>query len=351
MPQSELGAHGLASSKYATTCDLAPYTFLWALLTHSQRFMAHFDRWLSRQSSGSSILYVEWVLLFVLWAPVLGALLLRAAIESPDRRARTVDAYVRAAIFLHVLALPPMFISWGVALLVLAGFDAALLLMVWAARRDERTLARVLQSLEDPATAERGIQLADDWLNVLARRVGADGIWIDHALSCAEALDSAGHSRKADDVLECLPRAAMTSMDRARVDLALAFHALTRNELGRARELLHRTLEHAPSRSPEETTAHAFDALIDAVSGQPRQALLEMTRVSGLATTTRHRAVIALVHAHVLSAQGELAAARRVLRNLGTEARLDAERIALGCPGPASPLIHMLDRPHDAPYR
>jgi hypothetical protein len=244
-----------------------------------------------------------------------------------------------------------MLISWGVALLVLAGFDAALLLMVWAARRDERSLARVLTLLQSPTTAERGVQMADDWLNVLARRVGADGLWIDHALACAEALDAAGHSRKADDVLERLPRAAMTSMDRTRVDLALAFHALTRNELGRAREIVHRGLEHSTPRTLEETSARLFDALIDAVSGQPRQALLGITQVSGSVATPRQRAIVALVQSHVLSARGQIAAARRVLRNLGTEARADAERIASGCPGPASPLLHTLDRSQDAPYR
>lgn len=296
---------------------------------------------------GVQHLGVEWVLLFVLWAPVLGALLLRAAIECPARRARTVDGYVRAAIFLHALALAPMFVSWGVALLVLAGFDAALLLMVWSARRDERTLTQILKLVADPTTTRAGAQQAEDWLEHLARRTGADGLSTDHALACAQALDAAGHGQKADEVLERLPRRSMSSRDRARIDLELAFHALTRNALTRARTFVHRALDHS-ARSADEATAHLLDALIDAVTGHPQRALLSISRISGAIVTAQQRALVALAQSHALSARGEIAAARRALRHLDASARHDAERIARGCPGPASPLFHSCE---DAPYR
>ncbi|MDQ3035192.1 MAG: hypothetical protein M3Y87_22490, partial [Myxococcota bacterium] len=161
---------------------------------------------LATSARGTQLSGVEWVLLFVLWAPVLGALLLRAAIEDPERCARALGSYVRAAIFLHALALPPMLVSYGVAMLVLAGFDAALLLMVWAARSDERRLVRALALLQDPSTVDRGVRAARDWLDTLARRAGSDGVRVDHAVACARALDAVGRTQDAEEALERLPR-------------------------------------------------------------------------------------------------------------------------------------------------
>lgn len=289
--------------------------------------------------------------MFVLWAPVVGALLLRAAIEDPERRARAVGGYVRAALFLHALALPPMLVSYGVAMMVLAGFDAALLLMVWAARSDERQLDRALALLRDPATVESGVRVAREWLDTLARRAGADGVRVDHAVACARALDAIGRTQDAEDALERLPRTMLAPRDASRISLAIALLALERGDAARAREFAARALGRAPLGAPEVTTARAIWALLDAVDGRARRAMLAISRITTPMSSPLDRALIALSRAHVLAARGEHVSARALLRELGASARRRAERLASACPGPASALVHGLDRALETPYR
>lgn len=302
-------------------------------------------------SPGSTIEIVEWVLLFVLWAPVLGALLLRAAIDDPERRARALGGYVRAALFLHALALPPMLVSYGVALLVLAGFDAALLAMVYAARADERELARVLALLGRPESSELGVRAARDWLSTLVRRAGADGLRVDHAVACARALDAIGRTREAEEILDAVPRTLLAPRDAARVDLAIALLAIERGDLARARELSARALGRAPAGAAESVTARAAWALLDAVDGHARRALIGIARIPGPLSAPLDRALVALARAHVLASRGEPAAARALLRELDRDALIRAERLATSCPGPASALVHALDGSLAAPYR
>lgn len=294
---------------------------------------------------------VEWVLLFVLWAPVVGALLLRSAIDDPDRSAQALGAYVRAAIFLHALALPPMLVSYGVALLVLAGFDAALLLMVWAARRDEQQLGVVLDAMRDPARRDEGLRAAREWLHVLEARRGASALRVDHTLAVARALDEMGRARDAEHALERLPRTSLGPREAARISLAIALLAIERGDVARAREFAARALGRAPLGAPEVATARAAWALLDAIDGHSRRALVGIGRIHGLVGRPLDRALITLARAHVLAGRGEAHAARTLLRELDVEARARAERLASACPGPASPLVHGLDRPIESPYR
>nr|MDQ3038118.1 hypothetical protein [Myxococcota bacterium] len=126
---------------------------------------------------------------------------------------------------------------------------------------------------------------------------------------------------------------------------------LERGDATRARELAARALGRAPLGIPEVTTARGVWALLDAVDGHARRALLGISRITGPITSPLDRALVALARAHVLAARGEQASARALLRELDHDARLRAERLATTCPGPASPLVHALDRAVEAPYR
>ena len=286
--------------------------------------------------AGTSIDLVEWILLYVLWAPVLGALLLRSVVVDPERRSRALRGYFYAALFLHPLALVPVLVSTDAALLVLAGFDGALLAIVLATWRDERALGAVLAEIDaDPA---QGARRARRWMRQLTAR-HAGSTRVEHALALARCLDRNGRGSEADAILEGIPRADMSPREAARVSVTLALFALGRGDAALARTRTARALGRAPATAPEVHTARALWSLLDAIEGLGRRAFANLARLPRALGSPVDRALVALARAHALSATGETAHARALVRGLDAEARPLAERWARACVGPATPAI------------